>query len=301
MRSSVPGSPASSPPTATHSRRSPAAGSTGSGRPGVEVITEVEGDAARALNAPYLKRLLLGLPFVTAKWAMTLDGRTAASTGDSRWISNPRSRALVHEGRGRMDAILVGVGTALADDPELTARPPGPRAPARVVLDGALRLPVAGKLALTARSIPVWVATTQHAPLARIEALQDLGCVILRFEAEGTRAVPVVPLLRELAGRGVTNLLIEGGGVVLGSFFDAGQVDAVDVFIAPRIEGGPPRHTPAQGRGFAAMADAWRLDRPTTTLIDGDVRVEGRVAGAPWAEALHRAAPDGDAGRPSAP
>ena len=267
---------------------------------GVEVVTEVEGGAARALNAPYLKRLLLGLPFVTAKWAMTLDGKTAVSTGDSRWISNPRSRALVHEVRGRMDAILVGVGTALADDPELTARPPGPRTPARVVLDGALRLPVDGRLAQTARSVPVWVATTQHASAARGEALRGLGCELLRFEAEADRAVPIVPLLRELAARGVTNLLIEGGGAVLGSFFDAGQVDAVDVFIAPRVEGGPPWHTPARGRGFAAMADAWRLDRPTTTLVDGDVRVQGRVAGAPWAEALHCAAAGGSGG-PSAP
>ena len=264
---------------------------------GVEVATEVEGDAARSLNAPYLKRLLLGTPFVTAKWAMTLDGRTAASSGDSRWISNSRSRALVHEVRGRMDAILVGVGTALADDPELTARPPGPRTPARVVLDSQGRLPVDGKLARTAREVPVWVATTQHAPADRIAALRDLGCAILTYKVGPGRPVPVVPLLQDLGQRGVTNLLLEGGGAVLGSFFDEGLVDAVDVFIAPKIEGGPPRHTPAQGRGFAAMADAWRLDRPEISVIDGDVRIQGRIAGALWATALGLAV----AGRASAP
>lgn len=253
---------------------------------GLEVLTEVEGDAARRLNAPYLKRLLLEMPFVTAKWAMTLDGRTAASSGDSRWISNARSRALVHEVRGRMDAILVGVGTTLADDPELTARPPGPRVAARVVLDGGLRLPPDGKLARTARETPVWVATTRHAPADRLEALRALGCEILPFESDAGRTVPVGPLLRELAGRGVTNLLVEGGGAVLGSFFDAGQVDAVDVFVAPRVEGGPPRHTPARGRGFARMADAWRLDRPEIRVVDGDVRVEGRLAGGPWTVAV---------------
>ena len=108
---------------------------------------------ARRLNAPYLKRLATGRPYVTAKWAMTLDGKTATASGDSRWISGPRSRALVHELRGRMDAILVGIGTALADDPQLTARPPGPRRAARVVLDSAARLPpTAGSPGPPARS-----------------------------------------------------------------------------------------------------------------------------------------------------
>ena len=96
---------------------------------GLRVDVGLLGEAAARLNAPYLKRLATGLPYVTAKWAMTLDGKTATASGDSRWISNPRSRACVHELRGRMDAIVVGIGTALADDPQLTARPPGPRSP----------------------------------------------------------------------------------------------------------------------------------------------------------------------------
>ena len=129
------------------------------------------GEAAARLNAPYLKRLATGLPYVTAKWAMTLDGKTATASGDSRWISDPRSRACVHELRGRMDAILVGIGTALADDPQLTARPPGPRQPARIVLDGAARLPVRSRLARTARDVPVWVAVTGQAPADRLASL----------------------------------------------------------------------------------------------------------------------------------
>src|SRR3954466_722160 len=112
---------------------------------GLEVEVGLLEDEARRLNAPYLKRLTTGLPYVTAKWAMTLDGKTAVASGDSRWISGPRSRALVHELRGRMDAILVGIGTALADDPLLTARPPGPRVACRVVLDGAARLDLASR------------------------------------------------------------------------------------------------------------------------------------------------------------
>lgn len=240
---------------------------------GLALAVGVESDAAQRLNAPYLKRLATGRPYVTAKWAMTLDGKTAAASGDSRWISGPRSRALVHEVRGRMDAIVVGIGTALADDPELTARPPGPRTPSRVVVDGAGRLPTTSRLARTAREIPVLVALTDRASPERREALAALGCEILPFP--GTGPVPILPLLDELGRRGMTNLLVEGGGRLLGGFLDAGQVDAVDVFIAPLVEGGTPAFTPAQGQGHSRMADALRLARQQVSLIDGDVRLQG--------------------------
>jgi diaminohydroxyphosphoribosylaminopyrimidine deaminase/5-amino-6-(5-phosphoribosylamino)uracil reductase len=243
---------------------------------GTAVETGLEADAARRLNAPYLKRLITGLPYVTAKWAMTLDGKTAAGTGDSRWISGPRSRALVHELRGRMDAVAVGIGTALADDPELTARPPGPRQAVRVVLDGAARLPTDGKLARTARAIPVWVAVTERAPAPRCSTLESLGCELLRLPGAGP--VPILPLLEELGRRGLTNLLVEGGGRVLGAFFDAGQVDAVDLFLAPVIEGGSHPFGPARGAGHATMAEAPRLDRHEVSVIDGDVRLRGTLA-----------------------
>jgi diaminohydroxyphosphoribosylaminopyrimidine deaminase/5-amino-6-(5-phosphoribosylamino)uracil reductase len=243
---------------------------------GLEVEVGLEAEAAAQLNAPYLKRLATGRPYVTAKWAMTLDGKTAAASGDSRWISSPRSRALVHEVRGRMDAIVVGIGTALADDPQLTARPPGPRTAARVVLDSAGRLPLESRLAQTAHAAPVLVAVTERAPADRLERLSALGCTILPFP--GTGPVPIPPLLDELGGRGMTNVLVEGGGRVLGAFLDAGQVDAVDVFIAPTIEGGAPAFTPAQGAGQARMADALRLHRQQISVIDGDIRLQGSFA-----------------------
>jgi diaminohydroxyphosphoribosylaminopyrimidine deaminase/5-amino-6-(5-phosphoribosylamino)uracil reductase len=243
---------------------------------GVEVEFGPMADEARRLNGPYLKRLATGLPYVTAKWAMTLDGRTATRTGDSRWISGPRSRSIVHETRGRMDAIAAGIGTVLADDPAMTARPPGPRTAIRLVLDGAARLPVDGRLARTAREVPVWVAVTDRAPADRRAALEGLGCEILAFPGEGT--VPILALLEELGRRGLTNLLVEGGGAVLGSFLDAGQVDEVDVFLGPVIEGGSHSYTPARGLGFATMSEALRLDRPEVQVIDGDVRVRGTIA-----------------------
>ena len=138
---------------------------------GIEVSVGLEADAARRLNAPYLKRSFTGRPYVTAKWAMTLDGKTAVASGDSQWISSPRSRALVHELRGRIDAIVVGVGTVLADDPQLTARPPGPRTAVRIVLDSAARLPETSRLARSARETPVCVAVTGRAPDDRRKAL----------------------------------------------------------------------------------------------------------------------------------
>jgi diaminohydroxyphosphoribosylaminopyrimidine deaminase/5-amino-6-(5-phosphoribosylamino)uracil reductase len=240
---------------------------------GVEVSVGLMADEARRLNGPY----------VTAKWAMTLDGKTAAGSGDSRWISSARSRSLVHETRGRMDAILVGIGTVLADDPRLDARPPGPRTAARVILDSSARLPLDSLLATTAREIPVWLAVNDGAAEDRVERLRSCGCKIFRFPGQGR--IPVVPLLEELGRMGLTNLLVEGGGQVTGAFLDAGQVDAVDVFIAPLVDGGSGEFSPARGKGHPLMAEALRLDRPEISAIDGDVRIQG-ILPRPWRQAI---------------
>ncbi len=153
-----------------------------------------------------------------------------------------------------MDAILVGIGTALADDPLLTVRPPGPRTPSRIVLDGAARLPTTSQLARTAFEFPTLMAVTERAPLARRHALESLGCEVLVFS--GRDRVPIVPLLETLGRRGMTNLMVEGGGHVLGAFLDAGAVDAVEVYLAPILEGGDHARTPARGIGVARMSGA---------------------------------------------
>jgi diaminohydroxyphosphoribosylaminopyrimidine deaminase/5-amino-6-(5-phosphoribosylamino)uracil reductase len=254
----------------------------------------LEADAVR-LNAPYLKLLQIGRPWIIAKWAMTLDGKTAVGQGDSRWISSPASRALVHEVRGRMDAIVVGVGTAVADDPRLTARPPGPRTPLRVVLDGRARLPLTSNLVQTARETPTLVAVTDLAPDERRAALEDHGCEVVAFEAAAH--VPIVPLLELLAGRGSTNVLVEGGGLVLGAFLDAGEVDEVDAFIAPILEGGDHARTAARGRGRRLMSDALRLDHVVHSSVDGDLRIRG-VAPRPWRALAASLIGDGTANPP---
>ncbi len=242
---------------------------------GIEVVVGVLEREARDLNAPFFKRIATGRPFVIAKWAMTLDGRIASALGDSRWISNELSRAAVHEVRGRMDAICVGIGTALADDPSLTARPPGPRTPVRLVLDPSARLPIGSRLVATAREAPTWVAVTRNAPESRVEGLIAAGCEVLRFDEEDP--VPIRPLLDELGRRGMTNVLIEGGGRVLGAFFDAREIDEVDVFVAPILVGGPANHVPIQGLGMSTMAEALRLGSIRWSERDGDLRLQGRL------------------------
>lgn len=242
---------------------------------GLEVTVGVEAEAAVALNAPYLKLLFTGRPYVIAKWAMTLDGKTAVSSGDSRWISSEASRALVHATRGRMDAVVVGWGTAVADDPQLTARPPGPRTPARIVLDSQARLPLTSVLVRTARETPTLVAVNDRAPVERRAQLETLGCEIIAFE--GIDRVPIGSLLDELGRRGMTNVLVEGGGMVVGAFLDAGEIDEVDAFIAPLLEGGDHPMTPARGAGRSLMSEAARLDRVIHSTVDGDLRVQGQV------------------------
>jgi diaminohydroxyphosphoribosylaminopyrimidine deaminase/5-amino-6-(5-phosphoribosylamino)uracil reductase len=229
---------------------------------------------ARRLNAPYLKLLSAGRPYVYAKWAMTLDGKIATRTGDSKWISNPASRRKVHQLRGRMDAILVGVDTARADDPLLTARPPGPRVARRIVLDSAGRLPLQSQLVRTARDVPTLVATTHRMPAEVSSRLQESGCEVLALPEQDNRPA-VGALLEELGRRRMTNVLVEGGGGVLGSFRDAGEIDEVYVFVAPKLTGGAAARTPVAGLGSETIAGALTLTEWHVETIDGDVSIHG--------------------------
>jgi diaminohydroxyphosphoribosylaminopyrimidine deaminase/5-amino-6-(5-phosphoribosylamino)uracil reductase len=230
---------------------------------------------ARRQNAPYLKLVGAGRPYVHAKWAMTLDGKIATRTGDSKWISNETSRLKVHELRGRVDGILVGIGTALMDDPLLTARPSGARVACRVVLDSKARLPLTAQLVRTARTTPTMIVVSQSAPGDRVDALQAAGCeaVILSLEHEGSPRV--ITLLDELGKRRWTNLLVEGGSEVLGRFLDAGAIDEVHVFVSPRLVGGAQGKTPVAGRGVESLAEAWNLSAWHTETLDGDVYLRG--------------------------
>ncbi len=244
---------------------------------GIAVDVGVLSAEAEAISAPYLKLLREDRPWVIAKWAMTLDGKIAARDGSSQWISGEQSRARGHRLRGRADAVIVGRGTALADDPLLTARPPGPRLAVRIVVDTMASLPSTSRLVATAREIPVIVAVGMEADESRRRRLTEAGCEVLLCEG-ATHAQRLSFLLDELGQRRMTNVLVEGGGKLLGALFDAGEIDEVHAFIAPKLVGGEMAASPLEGCGRAPMSAALSLASPQIEQLDGDVYIHGRVA-----------------------
>jgi diaminohydroxyphosphoribosylaminopyrimidine deaminase/5-amino-6-(5-phosphoribosylamino)uracil reductase len=244
---------------------------------GVTLTSRVCEAEAQRLIAPFRRLMLDGLPWVHAKWAMSLDGRIATRTCDSKWITNEHSRAQAHELRGRCDAIVVGVSTVLADDPQLTARPTGPRVATRIVLDSQVRTPLSSRLVQTAQEFPVLIVASQSAQPHRIAALKSAGVEVLQLAGES--GDPDRPSLRqlcvELGKRKMTHVMIEGGAGVLGAAFDAGIVNECHVYIAPRIIGGQAALSPIGGKGVAQMAEAHSLLNLQVTTLGDNVYLHG--------------------------
>ncbi len=250
---------------------------------GLEVDVGLEAKAAAEVVAGYLKRLRTGLPEVTLKYAMTLDGRLATRTGHSRWITGPEARRYAHQLRDRHDAILVGVGTVLQDDPELTTRldpsecgDGGPHHPLRVVLDSQARTPLTARLLSPAVPGQTLIVTTKGAPPERVAALRAAGAEIVTVPARCGK-VDIRSALFELGARGINSVLVEGGGRVLGSLFDAGLVDRVVAFVAPVLVGGSDAPIPLAGRGVETMDRAVRLIDVRIRQLGPDVVIEGRL------------------------
>lgn len=196
---------------------------------GIDLVTGVCQPEAERLNAPYLKLLRTGRPWVIQKWAMTLDGKMATHTGDSKWISSEASRRMVHELRGRMDAVIVGGNTVRIDDPLLTARPPGPRVPARIVISASGNLPGDCQLIRTTKDSSVIVATTTEGA-ARLSVWSNAGAELLTITS-------LPALFHELGKRRMTNVLVEGGAKLHAAITDARLADEVLVFVAPIVVG----------------------------------------------------------------
>jgi len=230
---------------------------------GVEVAfaAGAEATAARRLNQPFRKHARTGLPRVALKMAMSLDGQTATAPGDSPWISGPESRDLVHRWRAEHDAIAVGIGTALADDPLLTARIEGARQPKRVVFDSQARLPLNSQLLQTLDQAPVLVVTAPDAPVDRTSSLREAGAEIIP-------ATDVESALRELGRREVTSLFLEGGRALASSFLAAGQIDESRTFIAPVLLGGSNSGDGSAGRVVALES--------TTEQVGDDALITAR-------------------------
>lgn len=239
---------------------------------GIEVEVGDGGEAARDLLRPYTRHRLTGRPYVIAKFAASLDGRTATRTGESKWITGEAARDRAHRERAWVDAILVGSGTVLADDPALTARPGGvtaARQPLRVVLDGRGRTPPGARLLREAGQ--TLIATTCDADPAWRRAMAEQGAEVWDC---GASEVDLAQLMDELGARGVLSVWAEGGATVLGALFDGGHVDEVWAFIAPLIIGGDGPGA-VGGEGAALVAQAWRLEAPRVEVIGPDVLLRG--------------------------
>ena len=243
---------------------------------GLQVDVGLNEEEALSLNAPYLKLLQRGQPWVIAKWAMTLDGRIATSIGDSKWISDEFSRAVVHELRGRVDAIMVGSATAAADNPQLTARPAGPRTALRIVVDGSASLSSNSQLAQTARQVPVLIAVSRDSMADDRRRLSDLGCEVLVCDGPN-RVSRLESLLDELGRRRMTNLLVEGGSRLLGNLFDIQAIDEVHCFLAPKLIGGISSPGPIGGNGIQQLRHALPVHTFSFRRLGSDLHLHGRL------------------------
>ena len=243
---------------------------------GIEVRTGVLAHDAMRLNEAYVKHVRTGLPFVTWKMAASLDGKVASRDGTSRWITGEAARADVHRLRAAADAIVVGAGTALVDDPSLTVRDPRytGRPPLRVLVDARGRVPETGDL--FDASAPTMVATTSLAPRERREAWRSRGAEVVEYEPEGG-GVPLTQLLSDLGKRDIQGVLLEGGPTLAWSMVEDRAVDKVVVYLAPKLIGGQDAPGVLGGRGFAPIAQAMQLSIASIDLVGEDLRVEGHV------------------------
>ena len=244
------------------------------------VVVESARDVARG----FLTRLRTGRPWVTVKVAMSLDGKIATPSGDSRWISGPASRLRAHALRDRADAVVVGIGTALTDNPLLTVRPAPAdgRQPLRVILDSALRLPPGGALAATGHEVPTLVAYVLDRLAAdpdgprRKTALRNLALELLALPADARGKVNLAALLQSLGGQGLNEVVVEGGAEVIAALLAAGLVDELLVCVAPLVIGGRDAPGPVGGSGIDRLALAPRFELASVEQLSGDIWITAR-------------------------
>lgn len=243
---------------------------------GIEVQVGVLEQEARELNEVFLKWMTTGKPFVALKTAMSLDGKIATAAGESQWITNEASRHYTHKLRDMYDGILVGINTAIKDNPSLTTRLPEyeGKNPVRIVVDSKARLPLTSRLVQDGAAETI-VAVTEEADKARVAALKAAGVQVL-IAGAGPQ-VDMALLMQQLGERKICSVLVEGGGTVNFALLQAGLVDRVYAFIAPKLLGGRNALTPVEGEGFAELAQAVELERLTTLDMQGNVLITGLV------------------------
>jgi diaminohydroxyphosphoribosylaminopyrimidine deaminase/5-amino-6-(5-phosphoribosylamino)uracil reductase len=244
---------------------------------GIDVVTGVREVEARGLIAPWSKFVTRGLPYLSLKLALSLDGRIATRSGASKWVTGPEARIRVHALRAAHDAIAIGIGTALADDPRLTVRDAPGGSPLRVVFDTKLRLPPQSRLVQTATDVPTLVLCSVDAPASNEEALVTRGVEVLRAPSSAEGRIDPQAALRSLAARGVVTLMVEGGAELAGSILAGRFCDELHAFIAPVLLGPRGRPGAVDWAGPDTPADAPRIANPRWELVGSDAYVHGAV------------------------
>ncbi|MBS4960373.1 MAG: bifunctional diaminohydroxyphosphoribosylaminopyrimidine deaminase/5-amino-6-(5-phosphoribosylamino)uracil reductase RibD [Clostridiales bacterium] len=241
---------------------------------GIQVVTGVLEEECRKKNEIFLKYISTKTPFVVMKAAMTLDGKIAASSGDSKWISSDKSRGIVQSMRDKLTGIMVGINTVIMDQPQLTTRIPGGRNPVRIVVDSRLRIPENAEVLNLKGEDKCIVLTTEKADREKLDRLQNRGIIcILCKNKEGH--VDLQDAMKKLGEKDIDSILLEGGGTLNFSAIEEGIVDQLVVFIAPKLIGGKDAKTFLEGRGFSKMASAVQLDGIEMSLIGQDIIICG--------------------------
>ncbi|MFC1956510.1 bifunctional diaminohydroxyphosphoribosylaminopyrimidine deaminase/5-amino-6-(5-phosphoribosylamino)uracil reductase RibD [Chloroflexota bacterium] len=243
---------------------------------GIETKVGVLEEECRSLNEAHFKYMTTGLPLVTVKFAQTLDGRIATVTGSSRWISSSESRRLAHKLRAINDAVMVGIGTILADDPQLTVRLVKGRNPARVILDSGLRIPLDSKTVVGQEAAATIIATTPRADEEKVSRLREMGVEVLLTQEDEQGEVDIKHLLGMLGQRGISSVLLEGGSGVITSLLRLGLVDKLVIFVAPKIMG---KGIEAVGElNIADVDQALKLPFGRIYRMGEDLVIEARVS-----------------------
>ena len=244
---------------------------------GIEVITGIMESEIKKTNEVFIKYIAKKQPFCIMKTAMTMDGKIATSTGDSKWISNEKSRAYVHELRHRVAGIMVGIGTVLKDDPQLTTRRDGSsKNPIRIIIDSKARIPLEAKVLRCDENTKTIIITTELAEGTKIEAIKQKGAEVIVTPSKNNR-VDLKHLMSVLGEAGIDSILLEGGSTLNYSALEEGIVDKVIAFISPKIFGGTSSKTPVGGVGVEQVKDSILLTDTEVTKFDEDIMIEAYV------------------------
>ena len=245
---------------------------------GIEVIIGVLEKECKKINEVFIKYITKKQPFVVLKTAMSLDGKIATKTGESKWITGEKARYEVQQLRNQYSAIMVGVDTVIMDNPQLTCRIPNGRNPIRIVVDSKLRTPLESNIVKSAKDIRTILVTTKIASEEKVRLIEELGVVVIKTNCKNGK-VDLIESLAKLGEQNIDSILLEGGGTLNYSALKSGIVDKIIAYISPKIIGGISAKTSIEGEGIEKLEEAFKLEQLTTRLIDKDIFIEGYVKG----------------------